>query len=99
MEWKLLLDAADRAQEGIAADRWMEVRYEDLVADHRRWLGDILAFAGLGWDERFERHLAEYPIRSGRSEAFRRELGTRDVEQLGGVLRSHLEPRGYSVDG
>ena len=49
LAWKLLLDAFATARASIAQERWLEIRYEDLVADPRSVMDHVLDHHGLAW--------------------------------------------------
>jgi sulfotransferase family protein len=95
LEWKLLVDAFDRAAAALPADRWLEVRYEDFIADPRTTMDRILGFLDLAWDARFERGFARYTFDDGRTQAYLRDLGDADVAVLDRVLGSTLARYGY----
>jgi hypothetical protein len=95
IEWKMLIDAFGVAKAAVAPDRWLEVRYEDFVADARGSLAAMLGFFGLGWTDAYERAFVRHPVTTGRTDAFRRELAPRDVEALDGTLAGHLARLGY----
>ena len=97
LEWKILMDAAAKAREAVPGVQWLEVRYEDLVAQPREWFLRILEFVGLSWNDRFGMAYSSHDIRSGRSDAYRQELRPEDVKQLDRVLGGHLERLGYPV--
>jgi len=97
LEWRILMDAFDAAHERVGDDRWLELRYEDLVSDPRAHWPSILSLAGLAWDDRFEASFQAYPVATGRREAFRRDLTPRQVEQLEEAIGGHLEARGYAT--
>lgn len=94
--WKVLIDAFQDAQAKIAPDAWLEMRFEDVVADPRKSFSTMLSFLGLAWDRRFERWFSRCSFRGDRSEAFRSELRPADCALLDVVLRDHLERYGYS---
>jgi hypothetical protein len=96
LEWKLLIDAFDRAKASVPADRWMDVRYEDVVADPRGTIASLLAFLELPWTPEFERRFERHPFRSDRTDAFRRDLSVRDVDLLDRSLGGYLERLGYT---
>jgi hypothetical protein len=95
--WKLLIDAHDAASAALPPDRWLEVRYEDVVAKPADAFGAMLAFAGLRQEETFNRALAKVRFGSERTQAFRRDLGEENVAALSRSLAGHLGRRGYQV--
>jgi len=97
LAWRLLMDAYDAAAAAVGADRWLEVRYEDVVAEPRRELGRVLAFLGVDDDARFDQRVGGSSFRTGRTQAFRRDLTHEQVAALDAVLGAHLRARGYAV--
>jgi len=95
--WKLLIDAHDVAFAAMPSDRWLEVRYEDLVADPSAGFKAIREFAGLKADIRFDRAVGETRFDSGRRDAYRQDLGPETVAVLTRSLAAHLERRGYQI--
>ena len=98
IEWKLLIDAFEQAKEAIPARQWLDVRYEDVVADPRGSIETVLRFLGLGWSDEFERGFSRHVLRSSRTDAYRLELSTDDVERLERSLAGHLEQLGYPTN-
>ncbi|WP_424535211.1 sulfotransferase family protein [Sphaerisporangium viridialbum] len=94
--WKHLIDAYDLAREALPAEAWLEVRYEDVVADPREQLEIILDFLGLSWTPGFERGFARHTFAAGRTEAFRRDLTPDQVGLLDRSLAAHLGRHGYA---
>jgi hypothetical protein len=99
LEWKILIDAFDAARQAIPAERWLDIRYEDVIAGPRPRIEEILRFLGLSWNEDFEGAFARYAFGSDRADAYRRELDPRDIEALDTALGEHLERLGYAVSG
>jgi len=95
LEWKILIDAFDRARQAIPASRWLEIRYEDVIADPRVRIEEILTFLGIAWDDAFERSFSRYAFGRDRADAYRRELDPRDVRAIETVLGEHLVRLGY----
>jgi hypothetical protein len=95
LEWKILLNAFDDARSAIGPECWIDVRYEDLVADPQGRFPQLLAFAGLRWDEEFEKQFRRHPFTTERIEAFRADLSPEQLAMLEGLLRPELERRGY----
>jgi sulfotransferase family protein len=99
IEWKLLVDAFEEAKAGIDGDRWYELRYEDFVAAPREETMRLLGFLDLAWTPAFEDGFARYTFETGRTDAYRTDLGIRDVAALDASLAGHLERLGYPSRG
>jgi len=97
LEWRILMDAFDATAAAIEGDRWLELRYEDIVADPRGHWDRILHHAGLPWDPEFEAAFQQYPVATSRRQAFRRDLTEAQVAQLEDVIGDHLQARGYGL--
>ena len=94
--WKMLLDAFEEARRELPDAQWLEVRYEDLVADPARRFAEVLEFLGLDGDQRFARALGRPPFRAGRAQAFRADLDGASLAMLEESLRGHLVRFGYA---
>ena len=55
----------------------------------------MLAFLDLPPDDRFDDALSRYEFRTGRAEAFRRDLDARSLQLLDTSLAAHLARHGY----
>ena len=97
--WKLLLDAYERAREAVPAGAMLEVRYEDIIDEPRRWFEVMLEFLGLPWDSAFDAGFARYTFGSNRTASFARDLGADDVALLDRTLGPHLERWSYLGGG
>ena len=95
--WDILMDAFDTARERVPSGQWMDVRYEDVLADPRAQLGAMLEFSGLDWTPDFDAAFSRYSFGSARSEAFRRDLGPRALAALEPVVARHLTANGYAL--
>jgi hypothetical protein len=91
------MDAFDATAASIEGDRWLELRYEDIVADPRGHWDRILRHAGLPWNQEFEAAFQQYPVATSRRQAFRRDLTDVQVTQLEDAIGDHLEARGYRL--
>src|SRR4051812_2860619 len=65
LAWELLLDAFDEARNEIGEAGWLEVRYEDVLADPRRRTAEVLEFLGLPWTDAFESGFGAFRFESG----------------------------------
>jgi len=95
LAWKILLDAFDDARAKVPDGGWLDVRYEDVLADPRGRFAEILAFLDLPWTPRFERALARYQFRSEAAGAYRRHLDTETLGQVEACLVDRLTHHGY----
>lgn len=93
--WKMLIDAFETARAAIPAADWLEVRYEDVAATPRESFAAMLKFCELPWNAEFERGFSRHTFTASRSDAFRRDLETSEVERLSRILASQLASRGY----
>ncbi|MGH8907638.1 MAG: sulfotransferase family protein [Egibacteraceae bacterium] len=95
LEWKLLMDAFEAAEQAARPGSWLTVRYEDVVADPRRWFGEMLTFLGLEWTRAFERGFTRHHFNAARAEAFRADLDPASLRLLEESLAAHLARYGY----
>jgi hypothetical protein len=98
IEWKIFMDAFEAARAQIPTDRWMDVRYEDFIADPRRYLREILRFVGLEWNAEFDRRLEDFRYTDSRTMGFVSELEPRHLRMLNEILDDHLPLYGYPVE-
>ena len=80
----------------LAPEQWLEVRYENVLAEPQETFAAILAFLGLPADRRFEQALARYRFRPGRTDAFLRDLDPAGLRLLDASLGEHLARLGYA---
>jgi sulfotransferase family protein len=93
--WKLLLDAFEAARAAVPGSQWLEVRYEDLLADPRGQIAAMLDFLGLQWTTGFEAGFSRFVFETRRREAFRRDLDADSLALLERSLAGHLRAYGY----
>jgi sulfotransferase family protein len=97
LEWKRLMASFEVARNEIGAGRWIDLRYEDLVARPVEESIGVLRFAGLDRWASLERRLAALRISESRSDAYRDELRPEDVTLLESALAPTLERWGYEI--
>jgi hypothetical protein len=96
LEWKRLMAAFDATRTEIGQERWLDVRYEDLVAGPKEETTAILRFVGLDAWEGLDSELSRLGVSEGRADAYRDELRLEDVRLLDSLLASTLERWGYT---
>ena len=94
LQWRRVLAAAGRSAARIGAERWLDVRYEDLCADPVDAIGRMLAFGGLPVSPAIEGAVANGTVRPS-TRRWDAELSVRDGRILAESLRSTLEDWGY----
>jgi omega-hydroxy-beta-dihydromenaquinone-9 sulfotransferase len=95
LAWRLLMDAYEQAAKAVPDGDWLELRYEDVLADPRAAFASMLDFLGLPWRPDFERALARYPFSSARSAAYTRDLSQAQVAALTAAIGDSLGRHGY----
>jgi hypothetical protein len=93
----MLLDAMADARALHPADAWLDVRYEDVLADPRAEYERILKFLDLRWDDDFEQGFAKHQISAERSAAFRRDLDAGQLAAMTEVLTATMQQWGYDL--
>ena len=103
-EWQRYVTAARALRDGPAADRYHELRYEDLVADPEAILRPLFGFLGEAWDpavlrfdeaqhdatDRYRRFTAERRAAGGETAAIYRSRVGAGAAKLDPVLRRVL---------
>jgi hypothetical protein len=89
------MEAFDAARAEVGSERWLDMRYEDLVARPREETIRALRFVGLAAPEGLDRELARLHVTAERADAYRDELRREDVAQLDSLLGPTLERWGY----
>jgi hypothetical protein len=96
LEWKILVDRFEMARADVPPESYLEIRYEDFVADPHAGLRRVLDHAGLapaaGWDA----FVDAFGISPSRTASYRRELGEEDVRLLDDALGDSLRRYGYA---
>lgn len=98
LEWKRLMAAFEASRAEIGPGRWLDLRYEDLVARPAEETTAVLQFAGLDRWPDLERRLAQLRVTEGRTDAYRDELRGEDIALLEDVLAPTLRQWGYTVE-
>jgi hypothetical protein len=95
LEWKLVIDAFEESKAAIPGDRWLEIRYEDLVADPRGKMQRILDFVGLPWTRAFDRSFGRHRFDASRVNSYTRDLSPQDLAAIQGSIEDTLARWGY----
>jgi hypothetical protein len=93
--WKMLMDSFAEARAAHPEGQWLDVRYEDLLADPRGEVARMLDFLGLDWSPAFEKGFGRYRFHAGRQAAYHEELGVAQLAAVERVLDKPLRQWGY----
>jgi Sulfotransferase family len=99
IEWKVMMDAFDLAARAIPRERWLDVRYEDLVGDPRAGIERTLEWLGLSWTEEFEARFSRHVFSTSRRQGYLNDLSGPQIELLNRLLGDHLRRLGYLTSG
>ena len=97
LEWKVLMGAFAEAKAAIDPERWIDVRYEDLLRDPTSTTKQLMEFMGVEWTAAFDERFRRYRFQAERAEAFRRDLAPSDISAMEAVLGADLRTLGYPV--
>ncbi|HJU26316.1 MAG TPA: sulfotransferase [Rhodanobacteraceae bacterium] len=95
IQWKLLMDATAEAAAHIPPGRFMEIRYEDFVADPVANFRKVATFCELDWSRRFENAIASYSLETT-NDKWREDLTAGQQAILQAVLAESLARYGYA---
>lgn len=96
--WQVLMRAFAAARARVAKDRWLDLRYEDLLADPAPTVDRLTDFVRLRPDAAFDRGLRRHAVAGGRSEAFRRDLDPESIAAMERVIAPTLRDWGYQMN-
>lgn len=94
IQWKILMDAVEKAKKEIDGSAFLEVRYEDLCSDPVGTFKKVTSFCKLDWTASFEQELNKQRL-SNTNEKFRRDLTPKQQYQLEELLEDPLVRYGY----
>lgn len=87
-------------QKSLSRDRWIEVRYEDLIANSDAQLRRICEFIGVAFSERMFDYVesSSYSLPdASQGSKWRRKIRPRDLELLEARIGPRLAARGYEL--
>lgn len=95
--WKLLMDEYEATRQAIPSNLWVDVRYEDLLAEPRETMSGLLDFLGLEWTTEFDLGFRRHSFSGRRAGAFHMDLDPNSLRLLEASLTDHLRRSGYAV--
>jgi hypothetical protein len=97
IQWKILMEAFAKARDLVPSTRYLEVKYEDLVADPKAVFDRALTFCELAHSREFEAAIESFNV-VDRNQEYKTRLTHFQRKQLGTVLADHLGRWGYTSD-
>jgi sulfotransferase family protein len=94
IQWKILMDAMEKAKNTISSERFLEIRYEDLCSDPVGQVQKVTQFCELEWTVGFERRLRKYQLRNTNNKV-KYDLTAKQQSDLEEVLGDYLRRYGY----
>ena len=94
IQWKILMDAMEKAKNTVSTERFMEIKYEDLCSDPVGQFQKVTHFCGLEWTSSFERQIRQYEPRNT-NDKYKYDLTARQQSDLEEVLGEYLIRYGY----
>jgi hypothetical protein len=97
LAWKLLLDAHAEAAKALGPSRWLDIRYEDFVADPVAVAEHCLKFLDVEPRPDHARRIRQLRIAAPAPGSYERGLGAAATATLTAVLADHLREWDYPV--
>jgi len=94
IEWKMILDEIEESKKELEPGRFLEIRYEDFVADPLAIFEQVTDFAGLTFDKKFIKKIERYKLRN-MNYKWEEELSESERLLLNRCLQAHLRKYGY----
>jgi hypothetical protein len=97
LAWKLLVDAYEDARALVPAERWLELRYEDVCRRPGESFARLVAFTDVAPDAGFDRAVARHTFRVDTPQRTVDALGEPAYARLTRSLAAHLARFGYEA--
>jgi hypothetical protein len=94
IQWKILMDAMEKAKSTLSSERFLEIRYENLCSDPVGQFQKVTQFCELEWTGGFERRIRKYQPRNS-NDKFKYDLTAKQQSDLEEVLSDYLVRYGY----
>lgn len=94
IQWKILMDAAEKAKKNIPPSQLLELKYEDLCNNPIEIFRSVVDFCELEWNDAFHKNLNSYSLVNTNNK-YKKDLSPHQQKELNEVLHSHLDIYGY----
>jgi hypothetical protein len=93
--WKMLMQKFHEAESVLPADRYLKIRYEDILQDPETQFSMMLNFCGLDRTDQFAKIVSTQKIIKSRSRAFDVDLNQSQLSHIESSLSELLQRYGY----
>ena len=93
--WKILMESFHQAETLLQPERYLKMRYEDVLADPRVSFEHMLKFIGVEWSQSFDAHFSRQVFRTDRSRAYECDLNPAQLSVVENSLGSLLDKYKY----
>ena len=100
--WIEAEDHWDRVQQGLSADRWIHVRYEDLISNPEEVLARVCGFIGIAYSAdmlNYHEHTTYERPDPSLLNQWRKKLTEREIRQVEARIGDRLVAKGYEKSG
>ncbi len=94
IEWKILIDAMERAKQFVSSENFMEIRYEDFCSSSLEIFRNVIEFCELEESSEFEEFVKSYVLKNTNFK-WQKELTDYQKNIANITLREHLRKFGY----
>lgn len=95
LSWRIVMRSFEEARARVPGDRWLDVRFEDVLADPESQFKEMAVFAGLPEDPRFHAAVSNTVFARDRAEAYKRDLDPASIAAVEACLARELHQWGY----
>ena len=96
IQWKIVMEAFEKARPGLPSSQYLEIKYEDFAADPAGMFGQILEFCQLDYPETFRQSLGHFKVESANYK-WKEDLTEHQRQLLEESLRESLGRWGYAA--
>ena len=94
--WKTLMDHIQKGCANLSADKFLEVRYDEMVSSPKTTMARVLEFCDLPPSRRFDNRVSSIRVHDY-DDKWKKDLSLSSQQNLQHYLAPHLERHGFSL--
>lgn len=94
IEWKILIDAVEKAKRGIQQSQFFEIKYEKLMSEPIKVFKEVIDFCELDWTTCFESKIEKFELKN-MNYKWKENLPETQKKMLNEFLNDYLKRYGY----